>query len=72
MAMRTTILLPLVLLAACGSADDGSAPGDVTESEAKALEEAAAMLEERRTPAEVLPEGDPSATSTVVTEGESE
>ncbi|MFN6934055.1 MAG: hypothetical protein ACK4NZ_02755 [Tsuneonella sp.] len=72
MAMRTTILLPLVLLAACGSADDGTAPGDVTESEAKALDEAASMLDERRVSSEVLPEGKPSATPTSEPKGESE
>lgn len=70
--MRTTILLPLVLLAACGSADDAAAPGDVTPSEAKALDEAAAMLDERRVSSEVLPEGEASATPTGEPEGESE
>lgn len=44
----------VLLLAACG--DDGaSAPGAVSPGEAKALEDAAAMLDERRLPPEALP-----------------
>lgn len=40
-------------LAACGS-DDSSAPGDVSVSEAKALDEAAEMIEARRPPPPVV------------------
>lgn len=48
-------------LAACG--DEGAgAPGGVSPGEAEALEEAAAMLDERRLPPEALPpEADPAA-----------
>jgi hypothetical protein len=41
-------------LAACGS-DGASAPGSLSEGEAKALEEAAEMLDEKRLPPEALP-----------------
>lgn len=54
-AMRTTaLLLPFAFLAlaACGPADSDPGPGGVTVSEAKALDEAAAMLDERREAAE--------------------
>lgn len=42
-------LLPLLLLllAACNRTDNEPGPGGVTEGEAKALDDAAAMLEER-------------------------
>lgn len=59
--MRSGILLLAVLaLSACGSADTDPGPGGVTVGEARALDEAAAMLDERRPPAEALgvsPEG---------------
>ena len=45
-------LLPLALLAACGR-DDATA-GGVTPGEARALDEAAEMLEARRLPDEAL------------------
>lgn len=44
----------LTILAACGSGT-GSAPGAVSEGEARALEEAADMLDERRLPEGALP-----------------
>ena len=50
-----TKLLPLALLAAlgaCGGSDSG--PGGVTANEARALDEAAEMLEQRRLPDAVL------------------
>lgn len=40
-------------LAACDSSDHARAPGDVSVSEAKALDEAAEMIEARRPPAPV-------------------
>ena len=48
-------LVPLALLAAlgaCGGSDSG--PGGVTANEARALDEAAEMLEQRRLPEETL------------------
>jgi len=44
-----------LLLAACGS-DDDPGPGGVTVGEARALDEAAEMLDEQRVPEEVLRE----------------
>lgn len=41
-------------LAACGG-ERARAPGEVSEGEAKALEEAASMLDQRRLPPEALP-----------------
>jgi hypothetical protein len=40
----------ILLLAACGDADNKSGPGGMTVGEAKALDDAAAMLEERESP----------------------
>ncbi len=48
----------VLALTGCGRSDDTAAPGDVTVSEAKALDEAAEMIEARRPPAPVV---DPSA-----------
>ena len=48
-----------LILAACG--DQGaSAPGEVSPGEAKALEDAASMLDERRLPPEALPTESPT------------
>jgi hypothetical protein len=53
--MRLPIITGLALaLAACGG-EQASAPGAVSPGEAKALEEAAAMLDERKLPPEALP-----------------
>jgi hypothetical protein len=49
--MRFTSLIALCLLAACGSDDPGAA-GNVTPDEARALDEAAEMIETRRVPTE--------------------
>ena len=57
-AMRTAApLLALMVLAACGASDTDPGPGGVTVGEAKALDEAAEMLDQRRLPPEALPEG---------------
>ncbi|UIP07495.1 hypothetical protein LY632_03605 [Erythrobacter sp. SDW2] len=47
----------LALLSACGPGENDPGPGGVTVGEAKALDEAAEMLEERKLPPEAL---DPS------------
>lgn len=53
--MRLLLAAGLALtLAACGS-EGASAPGGVSDGEAKALEEAASMLDERRLPSGALP-----------------
>jgi len=41
-------------LAACGAADNDPGPGGVTVGEARALDEAAEMLESRRLPPEAI------------------
>ena len=41
-------------LAACGPAENDPGPGGVTVGEAKALDEAAEMLDERKTPPESI------------------
>ncbi|MFC0203538.1 hypothetical protein [Novosphingobium soli] len=52
------VLAPLAV-GACSPSEDASGPGGVTTGEARALDEAAAMLDERR-PAETAG-GEPSA-----------
>ena len=60
---RTALLLPAaLLLASCGPNDTDPGPGGVTVGEARALDEAAEMLDEQRLPAEALPV--PAQTST--------
>lgn len=48
--MRRLAILPLLLLAACDKPDNAPGPGGVTVGEAKALDEAAQMLEANRAP----------------------
>jgi hypothetical protein len=48
-------------LAGCGAGDDDPAPGGVTVGEARALDEAAEMLDERRAPAGPRPGPGPTA-----------
>ena len=60
--MRAAILvLALLSLAACGKADNEPGPGGVTVGEAKALDEAAQMIEDDRLPPEAVPTQAPSA-----------
>lgn len=54
LAIAPMILAPILALAACGRSNDTAAPGDVTVSEAKALDEAAEMIEARRPPPPVV------------------
>ncbi|MCT2557698.1 hypothetical protein N0B51_01755 [Tsuneonella sp. YG55] len=62
----------MLALAACGSAATDPGPGGVTVDEAAALDEAAAMLEERRLPASAIPSGAlPSAAASATEESES-
>jgi hypothetical protein len=49
--MRILALVPLLILAACGPSENDPGPGGVTVGEAKALDEAAEMIEQRRQPA---------------------
>ena len=58
--MRAALALLAItaLLAACGPSDNDPGPGGVTVGEARALDEAAEMIEDRRIPADVLAEQD--------------
>jgi len=47
-------IMSLPLLVACGPAQNDPGPGGVTVGEAKALDEAAKMLDERNTPPESI------------------
>ena len=69
-------LAPAILLAACdGGPGTSSGPGGVSEGEARALDEAAEMLEERQLPDGVLPSpgaDNPPAAGGADTSGETE
>jgi hypothetical protein len=56
-------LAGMLLLAGCGPNDTDSGPGGVTVGEARALDEAAEMLDEQRLPAEALPPPSKSGTA---------
>lgn len=64
-------LAALLILAACDTSG-GSAPGAVSEGEARALEEAAEMLDERRLPEGTLPPIDAPAAATATAEQDAE
>ncbi len=55
MTFALLIALPITL-AGCGQADDDAGPGGVSVGEAKALDEAAEMIEARQLPTQALPE----------------
>ena len=57
---NTALAALLLLLAACGSSKDDRAAGGVSAGEAKALDDAAEMVEARRVPAEAIPSAPPS------------
>ena len=59
--MRALALFSLALVTACGPAENDPGPGGVTVGEAKALDEAAEMLEERRLPPDALPSASATA-----------
>lgn len=58
------LLVPAALLAACGPNDTDPGPGGVTVAEAKALDEAAEMIDSRRLPTEALKEASPAPGAT--------
>ena len=69
--MKRLVPLALVLLAACGQSDSDPGPGGVTVGEAKALDEAAAMIDQRRLPPEATaPPSAPASASATPTQGE--
>ncbi|MXP40440.1 hypothetical protein GRI75_02110 [Altererythrobacter soli] len=53
-----TMLVAALLLAGCGEQDNDPGPGGVTVGEARALDEAAEMLEQQRLPQDVLEGGE--------------
>jgi hypothetical protein len=53
LAFSMSLLLPM-LLTACGKPDNAPGPGGVTVGEAKALDEAAEMVEAKRLPPEAV------------------
>lgn len=53
-AALLAVLSPALALAACGNPDNDPGPGGVTVGEARALDEAAEMIEARRLPPEAL------------------
>lgn len=62
------LFVPLLALGACSKPDSAPGPGGVTMGEARALDEAATMLDERRPPPAGLvpspvaePDGEPSS-----------
>jgi len=58
--MRNLVaLIALAALAACGKSDSDAGPGGVTVGEARALDEAAEILDERRPPDEALTASQP-------------
>lgn len=59
------LLGALVLLSGCGDADTDPGPGGVTVGEARALDQAAEMLDQQRLPDEAL--DDPAADSDEMT-----
>jgi len=62
--MRSCISLALALaLCACGKADNEPGPGGVTVGEARALDEAAEMIEAQRPPEDLLRSGEVTATA---------
>ena len=54
---RSAVIAALLLLAGCGKADNEPGPGGVTVGEARALDEAAEMIEAERLPPEAIPPG---------------
>lgn len=60
-------LAALAALAACGKSDSEPGPGGVTVGEARALDEAAEMLDERRPPEEALDASQPQSGQEAVT-----
>ncbi|MCW1429187.1 hypothetical protein [Novosphingobium sp. JCM 18896] len=65
--MRTALpLIALLTLAACGKSDNAPGPGGVTLGEAKALDEAAEMIEKRQYPSGSPEMPGPSTAATTV------
>lgn len=57
----------LLVLAACGKSENDPGPGGVSVGEARALDEAAEMIEQRRLPADAVQGASAAATGTPAT-----
>ena len=59
------LLTPVLLLGACSgsNSDSSAAPGGVSAGEARALDEAAQMIDDQRLPAGAVPSAQPPAAS---------
>jgi hypothetical protein len=64
LALFAIPLIAIAALGACGKSDNAAGPGGVTVGEARALAEAAEMIEQRRPPAEGAPSSSPVPTAT--------
>lgn len=63
MSRPILIAAAVLALAACSKQDNAPGPGGVSVGEAKALDEAAAMIEDQRLPADALPSTAPTKTA---------
>ena len=66
--MRRLLLAAPLALAACGSADNDPGPGNVSVGEARALDEAAEMIEGQQLPSEAVPKLQPASDASPATE----
>lgn len=66
---KLSVAIALLALAACGKSDNDPGPGGVSIGEARALDEAAEMIEQRRLPSGAVaePSGVASATTAAAT-----
>lgn len=64
MIREAFLLGALAVLSGCGDADTDPGPGGVTVGEARALDQAAEMLDQQRLPNEALAEPSPSPAAT--------
>ena len=62
--MKRLILIAVLALAACQKADNAPGPGGVTVGEAKALDDAAQMIEDHKPPEPAAPTGAPVPAAT--------
>jgi hypothetical protein len=64
--LRRLTLIALLSLTACGTPDPDQGPGDVTTSEAKALDDAREMIKDQPLPSETATAEASTATATPV------
>ena len=63
-ALTTAALLAALALAACEKPDNARGPGGVTVGEARALDDAAQMIEDHKPPEPAAPSGAPAPEAT--------